>query len=111
MPDSTPHVPALALEGIAKGQGEPPDVLTPAATPDELEADPLLLVRQQCETMLQQGSRRWDLTTVPREKCDELGRTLRAALLSFEHAIYLRVQRLQRRIGLPLDDELRHSLR
>jgi hypothetical protein len=86
-------VPALAREGIAKGQGEPPDVqpaLAPAATPDELEADPLLLVRQQCETMLQQGSRRWDLTTVPREKCDELGRTLRAALLSFEHAIYLR---------------------
>lgn len=92
MPDNTPHVPALTLEGIVKGQGEPPDVrpATPQDPSDELEADPLLLVRQQCETMLQQGARRWDLTTVPLDKCDELGRTLRAALQSFEHAIYLR---------------------
>lgn len=90
MPSSSrPGVPTLALEGIAKGEapGQSPS-LSPESS--EQEAEPLLLVALQCESMLAQGARRWDLESGPSARCEELERTVRAALQSFDHAIYLR---------------------
>jgi hypothetical protein len=90
MPSSSRQgVPTLALEGIAKGEapGQSPS-LSPESS--EQEAEPLLLVALQCESMLAQGARRWDLESGPSARCEELERTVRAALQSFDHAIYLR---------------------
>lgn len=85
-----PGIPALELEGIVKG--EAPQPARPASPEEgsEQEAEPLLLVAQQCESMLAQRTQSWDLQSVPRAQCEELERTVRAALQSFEHAIYLR---------------------
>lgn len=89
-----PGIPALELEGIVKGDA--PQQALPASPEEgseheeQGEAEPLLLVAQQCESMLAQGTQSWDLQSVPKARCDELERTVRAALQSFEHAIYLR---------------------
>ena len=89
--NQSPAVPQLALEGILKG--DVPTTGVPAAELEdtgEQEAEPLLLVVQQCERMLAQGARSWDAETVPLARSEELGRTVRAALQSFNHSIYLR---------------------
>ena len=52
-------------------------------------ADPLQLAAAQCDDMLGRGARQWDLGTIPAAACDELARTLRAALRGFEHSVYL----------------------
>ena len=84
-----PGIPALALEGIVKGEA-PEQSPSVSLESSEREAEPLLLVALQCESILAQGARRWDLESVPRAHCEELERTVRAALQSFDHAIYLR---------------------